>query len=117
LGDIPELISRLQKLKTDDFVFPNTPAQYRRRMRSLLIQMAEQQPDLIPDTEIDVEDYGLHSWRKMGVTLTAFAGMPDYEIMEYGRWKSLEFTKCARVRQHDAAEHVRLALAQNLEVL
>jgi integrase len=115
LSDIRELIPRLQK--ADDFVFPNMPAQYRRRMRGLWIQIADEQPDLIPDTQIDVEDYGLHSWRKMGATLAAAAGMHDYEIMEYGRWKSLEFTKYAPVRQHDAAEHVRLALGQNLEVL
>jgi hypothetical protein len=55
-GDIRDLIPRLQKLKADDFVFPDAPAQYRRRIRRLLIQIAEEQPDLIPETQIDVED-------------------------------------------------------------
>jgi hypothetical protein len=87
LGDIRELIPRLQKLKTDYFVCPNSPGRYRRRVQSLLIQISEKQPDLIPETQIDVEDYGLHSWRKMGVTLTAAAGMHDYKIIEYGRWE------------------------------
>jgi hypothetical protein len=50
-------------------------------MRSLLIQIADERPDLIPETEIEVEDYGLHSWRKMGTTLTAAAGMHDYEVI------------------------------------
>jgi hypothetical protein len=86
-------------------------------MGTLLIQIAEEQPDLILETQIDVEDYGLQSWRKMGAALYAAAGMHESEIMEYGRWKSLEFTKYARVRQHDATEHVRGALAQNLELL
>jgi hypothetical protein len=47
-SDIRELISRLQKLKADDFVFPHSADQYRRRMRTLLIQIADEQPDLDP---------------------------------------------------------------------
>jgi hypothetical protein len=93
LGDIRELIPRLQTLKADDFVFVHSADQYRRRMRTLLIQIVDEQPDLITDTQIDVEDYGLHSWGKMGTTLAA--GMYDYKIMKYDRWKSLEFTKYA----------------------
>jgi hypothetical protein len=57
----PIRIPRLETLKADDFLFPNTPAQYRRRMRSLLIRIAEQQPDLIPESQIDIDDYRLHS--------------------------------------------------------
>jgi hypothetical protein len=66
LGDIRRLIPRLKTLKAEDFVFVHSAHQYRLRMRTLLIQIAEEQSDLIPDTQIDVEDYGLHSWRTMG---------------------------------------------------
>jgi hypothetical protein len=96
LGDIPELIPRLKTLKADDFVFPHSADQYRRLMRTLLIEIADEHSDRIPDTRIDVEDYGLHSWREMRATLAVAAGMRDYNIMEYGRCKSLEFTKYAR---------------------
>jgi hypothetical protein len=116
VGDVRELLPRLEGLDQEDFVFPYSANVYRRRMRSLLKEIVEESPALIPGEKLDVEDYGLHSWRKLGATIAAAGGVNDYEIMQYGRWKSLEFTKYARVSQHDAAEHVRLALANKLQV-
>jgi hypothetical protein len=49
----------------------------------------------------------------MGAMPTDAAELSDYNIMEYGRGKSLEFTKPARLRQHYTAEcHLLLLLGR-----
>jgi integrase len=94
---LPYLEERLRMFGPVEWLFPYIAAAYRQRMRRIIIANADETLDLLAPEILDPDDYGLHSWRKTGAMLARRGGMNDYEIMQVGRWKSLEFTKYARV--------------------
>jgi hypothetical protein len=112
-GDIREVLPWVRErvlVGKAQWLFPFMPSTYRSQMRDIIKQIGADTPDLLYPLTVNPDDYGLHSWRKTGATIAAASGLNDFEIMQIGRGKSLEFTKYARVAATAAAERMRDAI-------